>query len=207
MFGKSGTGKSFLTRILLAGVIKCDKAVNLIFDMHNDYGWEVADERGTQAKGLKQFFTVKVVIFTLDGESSRRRNAKSDFEVKLGYDEIEPEDIAALRDTMNLTDAMIDAAYTLKKRGARAGSSGCMNANEMDFDDITMNTNIAEGTLLGLQRRLQRFERWDFLVEESTGDSVQQIIKLLVEQQAKRRAGIRALRQSNSKPISWSPII
>jgi DNA helicase HerA-like ATPase len=29
---------------------------------------------------------------------------------------------------------------------------------------------------------LQRFERWHFLVEESTGDSVQQIIKLLVEQ-------------------------
>ncbi len=41
----------------------------------------------------------------------------------------------------------------------------------MDFDDITMNTNIAEGTLLGLQRRLQRFERWGFLVDESTGKS------------------------------------
>ena len=31
----------------------------------------------------------------------------------------------------------------------------------------------------GLQRRLQRFERWDFLVDESAGDSVQQIIGLL----------------------------
>ena len=31
-----------------------------------------------------------------------------------------------------------------------------LNANEMDFDDITMNTNIAEGTMLGLQRRLQQ---------------------------------------------------
>jgi len=50
----------------------------------------------------------------------------------------------------------------------------------MDFDDITMNTNIAEGTLLGLQRRLQRFERWGFLVDESTGDSVNQIISLLM---------------------------
>ena len=33
-----------------------------------------------------------MAIFTLDEESSRRRTA-SDFEVKIGYDEIEPEDI------------------------------------------------------------------------------------------------------------------
>src|SRR5690606_22533922 len=33
VFGKSGTGKSFLTRVLLAGVIAGKQAVNLIFDM------------------------------------------------------------------------------------------------------------------------------------------------------------------------------
>jgi uncharacterized protein len=182
VFGKSGTGKSFLTRMLLAGVIKWGKAVNLIFDMHNDYGWAATDERGTQAKGLKQLFSSKVAIITLDVESTRRREAKYDFEVKLGYDEIEPEDIAALRGSMNLTDAMIDAAYTLKKRWKDGWIKRLLNANEMDFDDVTMNTNIAEGTMLGLQRRLQRFERWGFLVEESVGDSVQQIIQLLVDQ-------------------------
>ena len=180
VFGKSGTGKSFLTRLLIAGVIKWGKAVNLIFDMHNDYGWAATDERGTQAKGLKQLFNSQVVIITLDGESTRRRGAKSDFEVKLGYDEIDPEDIAALRGSMNLTDAMIDAAYTLKKRWKIGWIKRLNEATEMDFDDITMNTNIAEGTLLGLQRRLQRFERWGFLVDESTGDSVTQIINLLM---------------------------
>ncbi len=180
VFGKSGTGKSFLTRLLIAGVIKWGKAVNLIFDMHNDYGWAATDERGTQAKGLKQLFNSQVAIITLDGESTRRRGAKSDFEVKLGYDEIDPEDIAALRGSMNLTDAMIDAAYTLKKRWKIGWIKRLNEATEMDFDDITMNTNIAEGTLLGLQRRLQRFERWGFLVDESTGDSVNQIINLLM---------------------------
>ncbi len=180
VFGKSGTGKSFLTRLLIAGVIKWGKAVNLIFDMHNDYGWAATDERGTQAKGLKQLFNSQVVIITLDGESTRRRGAKSDFEVKLGYDEIDPEDIAALRGSMNLTDAMIDAAYTLKKRWKMGWIKRLNEATEGDFDDITMNTNIAEGTLLGLQRRLQRFERWGFLVDESTGDSVNQIINLLM---------------------------
>ncbi len=76
VFGKSGTGKSFLTRILLAGIIKNDAAVNLIFDMHNDYGWSVKDERGAQAKGLKQLFGSQVSIFTLDDEATRRRGAR-----------------------------------------------------------------------------------------------------------------------------------
>jgi uncharacterized protein len=182
VFGKSGTGKSFLTRLLIAGIIRWGKAVNLIFDMHNDYGWAATDERGTQAKGLKQLFNSQVVIISLDGESSRRRNAKIDFEVQLSYDEIDPEDIAALRATMGLTDAMIDAAYTLKKRWGQAWIQRFINAEVIDLEDITMNTNIAEGTLLGLQRRIQRFERWGFLVPTAAGQTVQNIIDLLVMQ-------------------------
>src|SRR5436190_6947589 len=40
VFGKSGTGKSFLTRLLLCGVIKSGVAANLVFDMHSEYGWD-----------------------------------------------------------------------------------------------------------------------------------------------------------------------
>src|SRR5260370_18561517 len=93
VFGKSGTGKSFLTRIILSGVIKRDLAVNLIFDMHNDYCWAVADERGPKAKGLRPLFPSKVSIFTLDEDSSRRRNAPYDYCVNLGYDENQPGDL------------------------------------------------------------------------------------------------------------------
>ncbi|NEP97206.1 helicase HerA domain-containing protein, partial [Okeania sp. SIO2F5] len=58
IFGKSGTGKSFLTRLLLSGIIRKGAAVNLIFDMHSEYGWEAMAE-GKQVntvKGLKQLF-------------------------------------------------------------------------------------------------------------------------------------------------------
>ena len=44
VFGKTGTGKTFLTRMLLAGIIQKRAAVNLIFDMHNEYGWKSQDE-------------------------------------------------------------------------------------------------------------------------------------------------------------------
>lgn len=181
VFGKSGTGKSFLTRVLLAGVIAKEQAVTLIFDMHNDYGWEVTDERGPKAKGLRQLFPAKVSILTLDAESSRRRSAKFDFEVKLGFDEIEPEDIAMLRGTMNLSDAMIDAAYLLRKRWGRGWIRRLLKGDLEDTEDITENTNIGGGTLSALQRRLERFERWGFLTAEDVTDSVQRIVQLIVD--------------------------
>lgn len=183
VFGKSGTGKSFLTRVLLSGVIHRGQAVNLIFDMHNDYGWEVADERGPKAKGLYQLFPDKVTILTLDVDSSRRRNAKYHAEIKLSYSEIEPEDIAMLRGTMNLSDAMIDAAYTLRKLWDKDWIARLLAGRVDDMEYLEEHTNILGGTLAALQRRLERFERWSFLTKEPATDSVQQIIHLLVNEQ------------------------
>jgi len=182
VFGKSGTGKSFLTRVLMAGVINRAIGVSLIFDMHNDYGWEITDERGPKVKGLKQLFPNRVVILTLDEESSRRRNAKYDFAIKLGFDEIEPEDIAMLKATMSLSDTMVDAAYLLRKMWGAGWIKRLLKGTPEDFEDIVHNTNIGGGTLSALQRRLQRFERWDFLIEEQDTDSVQKIIDYLVNQ-------------------------
>jgi uncharacterized protein len=182
VFGKSGTGKSFLTRVLLAGVISKGQAASLIFDMHNDYGWEITDERGPKVKGLAQLFPGKVTILTLDSESSRRRSAKYDFEVKLSYKEIEPEDIAMLKGTMSLSDTMVDASYTLRKRWGEDWIKRLLAGSSVDMDEIIENTNIQGGTLAALQRRLERFERWEFLVPETVGDSVKKIIDLLVQQ-------------------------
>jgi len=183
VFGKSGTGKSFLTRVLLAGILQKQIGVSLIFDMHNDYGWEVPSENGRHVKGLKQLFDTRVSILTLDAESSKRRGARPDFEIRLGYDEIEPEDLSMLKATMSLSDTMIDAAYTLRKLWGSGWVKRLIGGTAEDLEYITNNTNIGGGTLAALQRRIERFERWHFLVEENTGDSVQQIIDLLVNQQ------------------------
>ncbi|HEX2622785.1 MAG TPA: ATP-binding protein, partial [Phototrophicaceae bacterium] len=156
--------------------------VSLIFDMHNDYGWEITDERGPKVKGLAQLFPGKVTIITLDADSSRRRNAKYDFEVKLSYQDIEPEDIGMLKGTMNLSDTMVDAAYTLRKRWGEDWIKRLLDGRMDDLEAIVEDSNIQGGTLAALQRRLERFERWEFLVPEVVTDSVQKIIHLLVEQ-------------------------
>ncbi|MGB7337377.1 MAG: ATP-binding protein [Phototrophicaceae bacterium] len=183
VFGKSGTGKSFLTRVLLAGSIARGVAVSIIFDMHNDYGWEITSENGYSVKGLRQLFPDRVTILTMDAQSSDRRNARYDFEVKLGYNEIEPEDIAMLKATMNLSDTMIDAAYTLKKMWGDGWVRQLIKGDPDDMDFISAETNVGGGTLAALQRRLDRFERWHFLVPENDGDSVKKIIDLLVNEE------------------------
>ena len=91
IFGKTGTGKSFLTRLVLCGLIHFDKAVNLIFDMHNEYGFKAMKENGstkTFVKGLKQLFGERVAIFSLDPQSTRARGVQPDHEVYISYDQI-----------------------------------------------------------------------------------------------------------------------
>ncbi len=185
VFGKSGTGKSFLTRIILSGIIKREMAVNLIFDMHNDYGWEVADERGPKAKGLRQLFPSTVSIFTLDEDSSRRRNAKYDYVVTLGYNEIEPEDLAMLKTTMNLSDGMIDAAYSLRKKWGENWIQRLLDASAEEVDSVVENTNISGASLTALSRRLTRFERFEFLRKEGAlDDSVTKILEYIEQRKS-----------------------
>jgi hypothetical protein len=169
--------------VLLAGVISRGHGVSLIFDMHNDYGWQITAEGGYNVKGLKQLFDSKVTILTLDAESSRRRNAKYDFEVKIGFADIEPSDLEQLRVTMNFSDAMIDAIHTLNKRWGANWIARLLRGDPDDIDDLEVNTTIASGTLIAVQRRMERFERWSFLVENAPPDNVKQIIDILVEQQ------------------------
>ena len=74
VFGKSGTGKSFLTRLLLIGVLQSRLSALLIFDMHNEYGWEGGDvERGRRVKSLKQLFPSEVSVFALDERRAAAR--------------------------------------------------------------------------------------------------------------------------------------
>ena len=87
VFGKSGTGKSFITRTLLAGIIKSGLASALIFDMHNDYGWAIKDEVGREHKGLRQLFPDgRVSVVTLDEDTSRARGSKIDRVLRIGYE-------------------------------------------------------------------------------------------------------------------------
>jgi len=177
IFGKSGTGKTFLTRILLIGMLQKSKAVNLIFDMHNEYGWAGTSEKGGTVKGLKPLFQSKVAVFTLDEVSSRRRGVSTDFVVKIGFDEIEPADIALLRETLNLTEPALEAVYQLERR---FGKSWIQNTLDLEAGEDTKalleSLSIHEGTFGNLKRGLGTIARLPFIAPHAPADAVKSII-------------------------------
>jgi len=178
IFGKSGTGKTFLTRILLIGMLQKSKAVNLIFDMHNEYGWEGSSEEGRRkVKALKQLFPEKVAVFTLDEENSRHRGVSTDFVVKIGYDEIEPEDMALLRQTLNLTEPAVEAVYQLRRRFGKDWLQSTLDLQ--DSDELPEGLNIHESTLKNLQRGLATIRRLPFIEPHAPTNAVRSILEYL----------------------------
>ena len=181
VFGKSGTGKTFLTRLLLIGMVQKKAAANLIFDMHNEYGWESTSEHMPNVKGLKQLFPSQVAVFALDEESARRRKVSTDYIVEIGYDEIEPEDIALLRETLNLTEPAIEAVYQLarefgQQRWLEAFFS--LSGGE-ETKDLLTRLDIHESSYRNLRRGLERLRRLPFLVPHARDNSVQRILEYL----------------------------
>jgi DNA helicase HerA-like ATPase len=180
IFGKSGTGKTFLTRMLLIGMLQKSAAVNLVFDMHSEYGWEGSSEQGRKVKALKQLFPAKVAVFTLDEENSRRRKVSTDFVVKIGYDEIEPEDMTVLRQTLNLTEPAAEAVYQLRRR---FGKDWLLNTSDLEDSEETRNLlkelNIHESTFQNLQRGLNTIRRLPFIEPHTPTKAVQYILEYL----------------------------
>jgi DNA helicase HerA-like ATPase len=177
IFGKSGTGKTFLTRLLLIGMLQKGTAANLVFDMHSEYGWEGRSEQGRKVKALKQLFPSKVAVFTLDEESSQRRRVSTDFVVRIGYDEIEPEDIALLRQTLNLTELAVEAVHQL---ATRLGKNWLQRTLELkDTDKLPEGVDIHESTLHNLNRGLAVVTRLPFLMPHSPDNAVKRILEYL----------------------------
>jgi len=180
IFGKSGTGKTFLTRLLLIGMLQKSKAVNLIFDMHNEYGWEGSSERGHKVKALKQLFPSKVAVFTLDEENSKARRVSTDFVVRIGYDELEPEDIALLRETLGLTEPAVEASYQLARRFGRNWLEKTLSLDDdQEIKDLLAELSIHEGTFQNLRRGLGVIRRLPFMVPQVTEKAVARILEYL----------------------------
>ena len=171
VFGASGSGKTFLARMLLAGLVKEGQAVSLVFDMESEYGWQGQDnDRRRQVKGLKQLFPSRVVTFTLDEESSRRRGVSPDGVVRIGYDEIEPADIEVLRDLLNLSEVAAATAWNLERHYGRGDwLRPFLALSGADVGELANEMGVNLAALQTLHRRLSAWGRFGFLADKGEG--------------------------------------
>jgi len=171
IFGKSGTGKTFITRLILAGLIKSKKAASLIFDMHSEYGFQARTEgAGAFVKGLKTLFPSSVVIFSLDPESTRRRGCSPDFEVTLNLQDIRVEDVMPLQDELNLHPTALEAAYLIASKYKHQWLEVLL-AQEGTLKEFAADVGAHAESVGALYRKLKRLERFRFL-QKTTGPSV-----------------------------------
>jgi len=188
IFGKSGTGKTFLTRICLCGTIKHRKAVNLVFDMHGEYGWVGTTEDPTKqgVSGLKKYFDTRVRVFTMDMESSRRRQVPVETQVRIPYSQITSEDILLLTSELNLNQSAAETTYLLEQHFNKHWLAALL---KMDGDAIKTFAEKSGANALSLgalKRKLGRMaeECKGFLMEDLPGeadDAVRQIMACLLK--------------------------
>lgn len=170
IFGKTGTGKTFVTRLILAGLVKSDKAVNLIFDMHSEYGLQARKEGPGHSfvKGLKTLFPNKVAIFSLDPESTRRRGGSPDFEVTLSLDEIRVEDVMPLQGELNLHPTALEAAYLIASKYKKDWLSVLLS-QDGTIKEFAESVGAHAESVGALYRKLKRLEKFPFLKPARSG--------------------------------------
>ncbi|MDY6781901.1 MAG: ATP-binding protein [Cyanobacteriota bacterium] len=181
IFGKSGTGKSFLTRLLISGIIRKQAAVNLMFDMHSEYGWEAMREGKdvSTVKGLRQLFPGQVEIYTLDPESTKRRGVRDAQELYLSYDQIEIEDLRLVGHELNLSEASIDNANIL---ASEFGKSWIVQLLNMGNEEIRMFCEEKQGhtgAIMALQRKLMRLDSLKYMRSACPHNYIERILQSL----------------------------
>lgn len=180
IFGKTGTGKTFLSRILLSGLIRSGVCVNLIFDMHGEYGLSARSEESEQfVLGLKSLFGNKVMLCSLDPDSTRQRGCNPDCEVIFDLAEITVEDVITLQTELSLHPTAVEVAYLLY---ASFGKTWLYKLFEKDLvlKDLASQIGAHTESLSALFRKLKRLESLPF-IKKDLPSSHQSVVNILLE--------------------------
>ena len=195
IFGATGTGKSFLTRMILAGLIHKDAASILMFDMHNEYGFDdLASDTKISVPGLRSKFRSKVRVVGL-GADTMVRNQPVDFTLELAQSDITPGDIDLLTRELDLKDT---TPVTMQALISSFGQKGWFQAfKNMKIGTVIEDDNgkkipapgsvahwarengVNEQAAEGLHRKMSRVFSLPYIVEKPAKDSVTEIINAL----------------------------
>lgn len=182
IFGKTGTGKTFVTRLLLAGLIKNEKAVCIVFDMHNEYGLQARSEGSSRyfVKGLKTLFPDKVAIFSLDPTSTMRRGASPDVVVTIPYQAIQVQDIISLYHELNLHPTACEAASLLAARYKQDWLVELL-ASGSRLKELAEMVGAHPESIAALYRKLRQIERLSCFVQSNAGYEDSHVIEQMME--------------------------
>ncbi len=197
VFGATGTGKSFLTRIVLAGLMHHARASVLVFDMHNEYGFDdTASDTGQRVIGLKTKFASRVRVVGL-GPKALIRDKTPDFNLKIAMADITPADIELLTGELALRETTPTVLHALAASFGRDWFRRfkAMNRETVEIEDERGKTktvphpdSVAAWAALagvhplaaeGLHDKLRRLFDKPYIVEKPAADSVAEVVQSL----------------------------
>lgn len=195
IFGATGTGKSFLTRIVLSGLIREDVAGTLVFDMHNEYAFDNPDpDNDVNVRGLTRLFGSKVQVAALGGGALVRGHTP-DFTLEIAMDDFQISDVRLLAKSLNLTDTAEVTLNALVRSFKEKWFAQFMRLEPgaVEEDPETgrqvpgansvaawaRGNNIHEGAAEALHRRLQLIADKVYVVERPSHDAVGAIVDKL----------------------------
>jgi DNA helicase HerA-like ATPase len=180
VFGQSGTGKSFLVRLLLCGVIKSGVAVNLVFDMHNEYAFGKESEDGIHVRGLTQLFgRSKVLVYSLDRDAASRRGRSSDRTIQIGLDQIEPEDVMLMAQELNLRATAEATIGLLQDHFKNEWFLKLVTMKPDELDEFSAMSGAHAASLGALQRTLHVLRRREYIVERGSFNLIDEMVQNL----------------------------
>jgi len=197
VFGATGTGKSFLTRIVLAGLINNNIASVLVYDMHNEYGYDdSSSDTGKRVVGLKTLFGSKVQVVGLGGGTLIRTDTP-DFTLELAMHDLVPADVELLTNELNLRDTTPTTLHALQISFGKDWFKSFKNMNREQIDEIdekgklrkvphpdsvaawalTNGVNVMAAE--GLHDKLRRLFDKSYIVEKPASDAISEMIRQL----------------------------
>ncbi len=184
IFGSTGTGKSYLTRMILAGLIHSREASALVFDMHNEYAYgNVSPDTRTQVPGLKHKLRDRVKVCAL-GSGSRTGGLMPDFDLVIEYSDITADDILMLSKELNLRDTTATTLSALVRSfGAENWFQSFMELKsgegEGTVSEWAMSCNVNVAAAESLQSKLNRLYHKPYLIRKAPYNVVSQIVSAL----------------------------
>jgi len=198
VFGATGTGKSFLTRVVLAGLMHQARASVLVYDMHNEYGFDdTASDTGLRVTGLKSKFTSRVRVVGL-GAGTTIRSATPDFNLQIAMGDITPADIELLTRELNLKETTPTTLHALNSTFSRAWFERFKSMNRDEVEELDEKTGkvrkvphrdsvaywageagVNVMAAEALHDKLRRLFDKEYIVEKPAADTLTEIIKCL----------------------------